>query len=173
MSLNTAIVVSGRDRISGQPVVDSISQWSELPMDVARIIFQNLQTDLPTLAFVCRNWKAITDDEVFRQMIRPAQAFGTKEWQEYIGVDAGEELRLPRCAYGDLQREEGMLTFIPEKVKATKENGVIEEVPLDNLEAIGKLVENPKKGNKTAYTSGSWKDALKEKRQGRNRIGSG
>ena len=111
MSLNIAIV-SGRDPVNGEPMeVDPIGPFSELPMDVVRIIFQDRKTDLPALALVCRNWKAMADDEVFREMIRPVQAFGTKEWQKYIGVDAGAEPRLPRRAYGDLEIEGGL--FLP------------------------------------------------------------
>ena len=34
----------------------------------------------------------------------------------------------------------------------TKENGVVEEVLLDNLEAIGNLVKDPKTDLKTGYT---------------------
>ena len=99
-------IVSGADPIHGQPMeIDPIVQFSELPMDVVPIIFQNLKADLPSVALVCRNWKAITDGEGFRQMIRPAQAFGVQEWKEYIGVDAGDEPRLPRRAYGDLEKE--------------------------------------------------------------------
>ncbi len=179
MSLNCAIV-SREDPFnrelmevdSGQPMeLDSISAFSELPLDVVRIIFQNLKADLPNLALVCRNWKNITDDKEFREMIRPVQAFGTKEWQEYFGVDAGAEPPLPRCAYGDLEREDGLLTFIPDKVKVTKENGGVKEILLDNLEVIGNLVEySSKKGNKTNFTQSSWdqpfvEHCLREKRQ--------
>ncbi len=175
MSLNSAIVSRGNpfnrelmELDSGEPMeVDSISSFSELPIDVIQIIFQNLKTDLPNLALVCRNWKNISDDKGFREMIRPVQAFGTKEWQEYIGVDAGAELRLPRCVYGDLEWwGDGLLTFIPDKVKVTKENGGVEEVLLDNLEVIGKLVGNPKKGNKTGYDNmGSLQELILEKRK--------
>ena len=42
MSLNTSIVPA-RDSISGQVMVDPIGQKSPLPIDVARIIFQNLK----------------------------------------------------------------------------------------------------------------------------------
>ncbi len=160
MTLNIAI--SGRDSGNGQHMADPIGQNSPLPMDVARIIFQNLKSDLPSVALVCKNWMALADDEVFRKMIRPAQAFGTQEWKEYIDVDAGEEPHLPRRAYADLEKEDGVLTFIPEKVKVI-ENG--KEVLLDNLEVIGKLVGNPKKGNKTGYTHGSWQEAISEKRK--------
>ena len=156
-------IVSGADPIHGQPMeIDRIVQFSELPMDVVPIIFQNLKADLPSVALVCRNWKAIADGEGFRQMIRPAQAFGVQEWKEYIGVDAGDEPPLPRRAYGDLAKEGGLLTFIPEKVKDI-ENG--KEVLLDNLEVIGKLVGNPKKGNKTGYTIDVWPEAISEKRK--------
>ncbi len=156
------IIVSGADPIHGQPMeIDPIGQFSELPMDVVPIIFQNLKADLPSVALVCRNWKAIADAEGFRQMIRPAQAFGIQEWKDYFGVDAGDEPRLPRRAYGDLEKEGGLLTFIPEKVKVI-ENG--KEVLLDNLEVIGKLVGNPKKGNKIGYTQNSWQ-AISEKRK--------
>ncbi len=174
MSLNSAIVSRGdpfsrelMELDSGEPMeLDSVGPFSELPLDVVCFIFQNLKADLPNLALVCRNWKNITDDKAFCEMIRPVQAFGTKEWQEYIGVDAGAEPRLPRRAYGDLEREDGLLTFIPDKVIVTKENGGVEEVLLDNLEVIGKLVENPKKGNKTGYDNiGSPLDLLLEKRK--------
>ncbi len=165
MSLNITIV-SGRDPINGEPMeVGSIGSFSELPMDVIQIIFQNLKTDLPAIALVCKKWQAVADDEAFCKMIRPAQAFGTQEWKEYIGVDAGAELRLPRRAYGDLEKEGGLLTFIPDKVKVTKENGVLEELPLDNLEVIGQLVKNPTSGNKTGYTLDSWNEAIQEKRK--------
>ncbi len=130
--------------------IEVTGQGILLPTDAARIVFQNLKADLPSVALVCKNWKAIVDDEDFRKMIRPVQAFGTQEWNEYIGVDPGAEPCLPRCAYGDLEREDGLLTFIPERVRVAKDNGETEIVPLD-LEAIGNLVENPRKGNKTGY----------------------
>ncbi len=114
-----------------------------LPEDVLRIIFQNLKSDLPSVALVCRDWKEIVDANDFRDMIHPIEAFGSREWKEYIGVDAGEHPRLPRRVYGDLEKASYMLTFIPEKVTLFDD-----EVYLDNLEFIGKLVENPKKGNK-------------------------
>ncbi len=165
MSLNIDII-SGRDPVNGEPrEVDPKGTFSELLMDVVRIIFQDLKTNLPTLALVCRNWKAIADDEVFREMIRPVQAFGTKEWQKYIGVDAAAELLLPRCAYSDLEIEDGFLTFIPDKVRVTKEDGVVKEVLLDNLEAIGNLVKNPTTDLKTGYSEFCWIAPLKEKRQ--------
>ncbi len=138
------------DTIHGQSM---IAQFSELPLDIVRIIFTDRKKDLPAIALVCKSWKAIVDDKEFRKAIRPAQAFGTQEWKEYAGVDVGEEPCQPRRAYGDLENEGGMLTFIPEKVKVTKQNGLIEEVLLDNLKVIHQLVENPKKGNKTGFTS--------------------
>ena len=107
----------------------------------------------------------MADDKAFRKRIRPAQAFGTEEWKEYIGVDAGEEPPLPRLADDDLEKYGGLLTFIPEKVKVTKENGRVEEVALDNLEVIGKLVENPKKGNKIGYAKNLWQYVIHQKRQ--------
>ena len=142
MSFN-AVIVPGRDPINGQPMVDPLGQQSPLPIDVARIIFQNLKADLPSVALVCKNWNALADNEIFRQMIRPVQAFGTKEWQEHIGVDAGTEPPLRRCAYGDLEREGGMLTFIPDKVKVFKDNRETEEVLLDSLRAVGNLIKKP------------------------------
>ena len=60
------------------------------------------------------------------------------------------------------KKRDGLLTFIPEKVKVI-ENG--NEVLLDNLEVIGKLVGNPKKGNKTGYAIDSWPEAISEKRK--------
>ncbi len=164
MSLNTAIVL-GRYPVHEQIMRDPIGQGSPLPLDVLRIIFQNLKIDLPATALVSKKWKALADDKMLREMIRPVQAFGTKEWKEYIGVDAGEEPCLPRRAYGDLAKEDGLLTFIPKKVKVTKENGVVEEVLLDNLEAIGMLVNNPKKGNKTDYEKKSFDIVIEEKRK--------
>ncbi len=158
MTLNIAI--SGRDSGNGQLMVDPIGQSSPLPIDVARIILQNLKTDLPAVALVCKNWKALADDEVFRKMIRPVQAFGSKEWIEYIKADAGVELSLPRRAYGDLEKEDSLLTYIPETVKVI-ENG--EEVSLYSLEAIGNLVKKPITDLETCYTDDSWWDEDKRK----------
>ncbi len=77
MTINT--VVLWRDPINGQPMVDPLGKENSLPIDVVRIILQNLKADLPEVALVCKNWKAMADDEVFRQMIRPVQSFGTNE----------------------------------------------------------------------------------------------
>ena len=153
MSLNINNV-SGKG-INPDPVSLDVNfgQSRALPIDLFPRIFQDRKANLPSIALVCRNWKAIVDDKEFRKAIRPAQAFGTQEWKEYIGVDVGEEPRLPRRAYGDLENEGGMLTFIPEKVKVTEQNGSIKELLLDNLRVIHQLVENPKKGNKTGFTA--------------------
>jgi hypothetical protein len=165
MSLNTNIV-SGIDPINKQPMIDPIGQNSPLPLDIARIIFQNLKADLPFLALACRNWKIFVDDKNFRELIRPAQAFGSREWKEYIKVDAGEESSLPRRVYGYLEKYNGLLTFIPEKIKATKEeSSEIEEISLDNLEAVGKLIQKINTGLKTIFDSDSWKKPIREKRK--------
>ena len=162
MSLNINNV-SGKGINNPVPLDVNFGQSGLLPIDLFPRIFQDLKVDLPSVAMVCKNWKALADDETFCKMIRPAQAFGVQEWKEYIGVDVGDEPRLPRRAYGDLEREgSGLLTFIPEKVKVI-ENG--KEVLLDNLEAVGKLVGNPKKGNKTGYYRDAWPEAISEKRK--------
>ncbi len=140
-------------------------QERSLPIDLFPFIVQGLKADLPSVALVCKNWKALVDDGTFRNRIRPAQAFGTQEWKEYLGVEVDEEPVLPRQAYGDLEKFGGLLTFIPEKVKEIKENGAIEEMPVDNLEVIHKLVKNPKKGNKTGFYKDSWPDAIEEIRK--------
>ncbi len=167
MSLNTAIVLA-KDPVNGQLMVDPLGQNSPLPIDVVPIIFQNLKTDLPSVALVCKKWKTMADDKLVREKIRPAQAFGVQEWNDYIGVDAGKEPPLPRRAYETLEKEGGLLTFIPQTVKVTKENGIVEIVTLDNLEAIGNLVENPKKGHSTRYSIVSWKKAFEEKTKPEN-----
>ena len=164
--------VAGTNQYEVQSMVDPIV--GSLPTDVLPIIFQNGKTDLPNLALVCKHWKAIVDDKQFRETIRPAKAFGSREWKEYIGVDAGEELPLPRRAYGDMEKGNHYLTFIPKTVKVTQENGKVDdtsmdieegkEVPLDRLEVIGKLVSYPTKGNKIGYYVNSWHEALQEKR---------
>ena len=136
--------IAGTNQYEVQSMVDPIV--GPLPADVLPIIFQNGKTDLSNLALVCKNWKAIVDNKQFREMIRPAKAFGRREWKEYIGVDAGEELPLPRRVYGDMEKEGGLLTFIPEKVKVIESGN---EVLLDNLKVIVKLVGNPKKGKHT------------------------
>ena len=157
--------VSGRDPINGQFMVDPISHDTPLPAEVAFIILQKAKTNLHFIALVCKSWKVLADNEMFLKEIRPIQAFGTQEWEDYIGVDAGEEPHLPRRAYGDLENEDGLLTFIPEKVKAIKGNGVIEEFPLNTLKAIGKWVKNPKKGHKTGYEPDTLKESLQKKRK--------
>ncbi len=168
MSLNTAIVLA-RDPINGQLMVNPLGQNSPLPLDVVPIIFQNLKADLTSVALVCKKWKAIADDKVVREKIRPAQAFGVQEWKDFIGVDAGEEPPLPRRAYETLEKEGGLLTFIPQIVKVTKENGVVEIVTIDSLAAIGNLVENPKKGHNAGYEiKSSWHDIIQKKRKPEN-----
>ncbi len=173
--MNISNVVKGIDSHSGQPLVDPIGQkTSPLPLEVTRIIFQNAKADLPYLALVCKEWRNLADDKVLRETIRPSKAFGSREWKEYIGVDAGEELPLPRRAYGDVEKGNYYLTFIPKSVKVTQENKkvddtsmdieLVKEVPLDSLEVIGKLVANPTKGNKIGYHIDSWQKALQEKR---------
>ncbi len=164
--------VTGTNQYEAQSMVDPIV--GSLPTDVLPIIFQNVKTDLPNLALVCKNWTAIVDNQQFRESICPAKAFGSREWKEYIGVDAGEEPLLPRRAYGDMQNGSHYLTFIPEKVKMTQVNGKVDdtsmdieevkEVPLDSLEVIGNLVSNPIKGNIIGFTQNSWPEALQEKR---------
>ncbi len=99
--------VAGTNQYEVQSMVDPIV--GPLPADILPIIFQNGKTDLPNLALVCKNWKAIVDNKQFCETIRPAIAFGAQEWKEYIGVDAGDEPRLPRRAYGDLEKEGGLL----------------------------------------------------------------
>ncbi len=164
--------VTGTNQYVVQSMADPIA--GSLPTDVLPIIFQNAKTDLPKLALVCKNWKAIVDNKSFRETICPVKAFGSREWKEYIGVDAGEELPLPRRVYGDMEKGNYYLTFIPKTVKVTQENGkvddtsmdieVVKEVALDSLEVIGKLVANPTKGNKIGYHANSWQEALQEKR---------
>ncbi len=166
------INVTGTNQYEVQSMSDPIA--GSLPIDVLPIIFKNVKTDLPNLALVCKNWKAFVDNKEFRETIRPAKAFGSREWKEYIGVDAGEEPQLPRRAYADMKKGNYYLTFIPKSVKITQENGkvddtsmdieVVKEVPLDSLEVIGKLVSNPIKGNKIGYDPDYWPEALQEKR---------
>ncbi len=174
MSLNINNVSAKVTNPNAVPLDVNFGQGGLLPVDLFRRIFQDLKADLPSVAMVCKNWKALADDEVFRNLIRPAQTFGTQEWKEYIGVDAGEEPSLPRRAYGDLEKKGDFLTFIPEKVKVIQENGNsedmfmdienVKEMSMDNLEVIGKLVENPKKGHKTGYAENFWKEVFQEKR---------
>ena len=90
--MNINNVVNRRDADNRQPIVDPMCpHTSPLPLEIQCIIFQNAKVELPNLALVCKNWKAIVDDNRFRETIRPAKAFGSREWKEYIGVDAGEE----------------------------------------------------------------------------------
>ncbi len=154
--------VTGTNQYVVQSMADPIA--GSLPTDVLPIIFQNAKTDLPSLALVCKNWKAIVDNKSFRETICPVKAFGTQKWQDFIGVNAGKEPLLPRRAYADMEKGNYYLTFIPEKVKMTQVNGMVKEVPLDSLEAIGKLVSNPTKGYKIGYYANSWQEALQEKR---------
>lgn len=131
-----------------------------LPIDAAYIIFENMRNAIPSAALVCKAWKEYIDGNLFRDRLRPRQTFGAMEWKKYLGVDAGEEPLLPRCAYANLAVGNHLLTFIPDKVKLFQEDGSIEEVMLDNLKAIGKLIKNLKTGNKINYSPYSWSDAM-------------
>ena len=145
-------------------LINSITH-SFLPRDVGLIVFEKLKAELSSLALVCKKWKALADDKALCGKIRPFQAFGTKEWKKYIHVDAGIEPSLPRRVYGDLEEGDHILTFIPNKVKVTKENGMVEEVPLDSLEAIGKLIEKLDFFNEEElYTGRSRTKAIIQKR---------
>lgn len=128
---------------------------SQLPEDINRIIFKNSVENLPAMALVSKAWQTLADDTVFKLMIRPAETIGTEEWKEYIGYP-GKEPPLPRCAYGDLIREGGTLTFIPLKVKVTKDDGTFKEIVLESLEVIEALFEKYKKDLRTNYTVDSW-----------------
>ena len=145
-------------------LTDSTSQIS-LPKDVALIIFESLMRDLPNLALVCRNWKNMADDKDLCDRIRPIQAFGSKEWKEYIHVGAGVEPPLPRRVYGDLEKGGHLLTFIPDKVKVTKEKGDVEEVLFDSLHTIGQLIEKLNIFKGEFFTSHSHKEAILQKRE--------
>lgn len=115
-----------------------------LPVEVLKIIFRRVYSHLPHLALVCKNWKEIVDDKQFRETIRPALSFGTPEWKEYIGVEAGEEPILPRRVYCDIEKGNFLLTFIPKAVKIPKTNGSsgeVEVLPLDSLKVIENLLK--------------------------------
>lgn len=132
----------------------------ELPEDIKRIIFEKLKCELPSLALVNKEWKALADDKVLYDKIYPPQAFGAKEWKEFIGADPGKEPRLPRCIHKDLQTGESLLTLIPEKVTIS-EASIPKEILLNDLNTIGKLVKNPLKGNKTGFSH--FADIMNEK----------
>ncbi len=138
---------------------------SQLPTKSSLCIFEMLKTDLPTVALVCKNWKALTDNDWLLKKIRPLQTFGENEWKEYIGADPGIEPHLPRRAYGDLEREGGMLTLIPRTVKVTKENGNVDEAPVDSLAVIAKWVKNSKTGKRTGFHPKTWLGLIDENRQ--------
>ncbi len=164
MSLNNVNMVSGIDPINEYFM--EVGQNNSLPLDVIPNIFKhiNVMAELPSLALVCKNWRVLADNGSFGKMIRPPHIFGSKEWHDYIGVDAGEEPPLPRCAYSNIEKNGGLVTFIPDKVKITHENGIIEEVLLDNLEAICNLIKAPKSDLITGYASYASQEELKEKR---------
>ena len=155
-------------------MIDPMCQVSQLPLDIMHSLFKYLKADLPRLAQVCKEWKSLIDEDEFRAMIRPANAFGSREWKQYIKVEAGQEPRLPLWAYGFDVKDEYMLTFIPDKVEVSKEDGTKEVVIMDNLEAIGQLVKKPITDLETGYNTDIqddsedyklWVDkAIKEKR---------
>lgn len=134
---------------------------SQLPIDVARIIFSLAKTNLPALACVSKKWKELAYDEQLYKMIVPAQRFGEGAWKKYIG-DPGKEILLPLCVFKDIENGEGWLTLVPEKVKMTNKDGTINEVEIDP-EIMETIVENPKEGHKTGYHQDAWRRAIEEK----------
>lgn len=165
--MNVNYVTTGTESLNEQPKVNPIGQSSPIPLDVQRIIFENLKTKLPKLALVCKEWKSLADDKDFREIIRPKEAFGSREWKEYIGVDAGEEPLLPRRAYSDMETGWYNLTFIPEKVKKLPLNGKDDDrsIDLDSLEVINNLVSNQVKGNKMGPIESETTSHIQEKRK--------
>ena len=153
-----------RDPINEQPLVDLMGT---LPVDAARIILRDLKDYLPDVALVCSRWRDLVDDDDFRNMIRPTIAFGSREWKYYIGVDAGREPRLPRCAYrGDIESGKYLLTLVPKTVKLILKNKYAVVINLNNLKVIEKLLANAINGNKVVITEDSpQKEILNSKRK--------
>ena len=151
-------------------MIDPIGRVSPLPLEIKRIVFLKAKGNLHNFALVCKVWKELADDKIFREIIRPAKAFGSREWREYIGVDIEEEPPLPRCSYCEMEREEYYLTFIPKTIKMKTEkndmnNEENEEIQLNSLKNIGKLISKSKKGNKTGYSPQSFCVAIEEERK--------
>jgi hypothetical protein len=158
----TTYSIIARDPYNEQPMADPIGT---LPVDAARIILRDLKVYLPDVAVVCSCWRNLVDDDDFRNMIRPAKAYGSREWKYYMGVDAGDEPRLPRCAYRDMESGNFLLTFIPNTVKLMLKNKYTLAIKLNNLKLIQKLVANPKNGNKIAFTEEPSHNILNSKRK--------
>lgn len=137
-------------------------------------IFAEARTALSEIALVCREWKEIADDQRLYKEILPSIVITPEDWAEYIGVDAGEAPRLPRCVHRDLANSQRcqLITWAPESVsrKIVNEDGSIqtEIIPLDSAAAVEKIVAQPRKGNPTGFHVNSWKTAIEEKR-GRTR----
>ncbi len=117
------------------------SGWNMLPQDLSNIIFTYAGAEnLPSLALTCKNWSVLADNKEFRENIRPAGIFGTKEWKETFDVNAGEEPILPRCAYAEMKDDKFQIILVPEKVKDEKD-----EINLYSKEGIDKLLKKTKK----------------------------
>jgi hypothetical protein len=135
-----------------------------LPPEIKCMIFQNLREALPQVALVCQKWKAIVDHKDFRKLIHPGIAFGSREWKQYMGADAGEEPYLPRCAYGEMEKGKYLLTFIPNTIQVVIATRAY-KVPLNSLEVLGKLIDISIKGITIGYDVSCSKAILREKRK--------
>jgi hypothetical protein len=138
-----------------------------LPIDIGRIIFTYAKANLDSMALVNKNWVSLADEDICREMLRAStpEISGVKEWKECVKVvKIVDELPIPRQIYREV--EEGWIfTFIPKEVTVLNEHSEEEIVPLNSLEALGKLFKKPITDLETGFTTYSWTNAIKEPRK--------
>ena len=89
------------------PLELNFGQGGSLPIDLFPRIFQDLKVDLPSVALVCKNWKALADDESISQNDTPCSKLlalknGKNIWSGCRGRTSLAKTRLWR--YGKIWR---------------------------------------------------------------------
>ncbi len=133
-----------------------------LHLEIILNIFDSSKANLPSIALVNKQWKEIADSEGLYNLIFPTDnAFDGKDWLNFFTVDPGKAPLIPRRAYGDIEKEGGRLTFIPEKIKIKTQNGDSWKIPL-YIETAKELAKNCKSIHKNPFHD--IRDSLRVKR---------
>ena len=136
-----------------------------LPKDLALTIFRKAKSNLGPMSLVSKNWNKVSNDEVLYQSLYPSTVFGVKAYKEKLGVDAGEELRLPKWTYRLLESEEHIITFNPGIVSLTNNNGKKEEILFDSANSVIDLFKKHHKDFSNITTTMCYDTVVEQKRE--------
>ena len=152
---------------------------ASLPNEIALEIFKMLFMDWPSISCVSHNWSAMANDDGLygcllehlkkKHTINGAEAYEEVYKKAYpnvsIKVKVAEEFRLPKGIYRYLEENQQgfMITFITDEI-IIENNGEVQKIVFESLEAVGNFFKNPVTDLETCFTAGSCEKVIKEKR---------